>query len=375
LSADTNPSSPPNPASSEPNTRGNRRWVARPSPNSPDQKWTAFVKNHNLYLRERASGKENPLSRDGSADDAYASRVFWSPDSKKLVGLRTKKGQEHKVYLIESSPRDQLQPKLHSFDYLKPGDRIPITKPHLFDVAVQKETPIKDELFANPWPWDAPDPHWAADSSRFTFVYNQRGHQVLRVIAVEAASGEARAIVDEQSKTFIDYNSKFFCHYLDATNEIIWMSERDGWNHLYLYDALQGRVKNPITRGQWVVRGVDRVDDKAREIWFRASGISLTDDPYYIHYFRVKFDGTNLVDLTSSEESEGTHTIEFSPDRGFLIDTYSRVDRAPVIELRSVSDGKRICKLERADISELLRTGWKAPERFVAKGRDDRTDI
>jgi dipeptidyl-peptidase-4 len=299
-----------------------------------------------------------------------ASRVFWSPDSKKLVAMRTLKGQEHKVYLIESSPRDQLQPKLHTLDYLKPGDRISIAKPHLFDVDTRKEIPVKDDLFANPWSIE--DVRWSPDSRRFTFLYNQRGHQVLRLVAVDAESGTARTIIDEQSKTFIDYNSKLFIHFLDSTKEIIWMSERDGWNHLYLYDAESGEVKTQITKGSWVVRTIDRIDDKARQIWFRASGVHPSQDPYYLHYCRINFDGSGLVWLT---DGDGTHTIDYSPDRRFLIDTYSRVDMAPVIELRSAGDGHRICELERADISALRKTGWKTPERFVTKGRDDKTDI
>jgi dipeptidyl-peptidase-4 len=347
-----------------------RRRGERPHADSPDGKWTAFVKDHNLYVRERDSGKEFALSREGNADDSYEDGVFWSPDSNKIVALRTKKGQEHKVYLIESSPKDRLQPKLHSFDYLKPGDRIPLTKPHLFDVAVRKEIAVKDELFPNPW--SVQDVRWSPDSRRFTFLYNQRGHQVLRVVAVAADSGIARAVIDERSKTFIDYNGKFFCRALDETNEIIWMSERDGWNHLYLYDAVAGRVKNQITKGNWVVRGVERVDEKARQIWFRAGGIYPGQDPYYVHFCRINFDGDGLTVLT---DGDGTHTIAYSPDRRFLLDTYSRVDLAPVTELRRVADGNRICELERADASDLLKTGWKTPERFVSKGRDNETDI
>ena len=136
---------------------------------------------------------------------------------------------------------------------------MPITKPHLFDVASKKEIPIRDDLFANPWSIE--EVRWSPDSSRFTFLYNQRGHQVLRVVAVDAATGEARAIVDETSTTFVDYSQKTFLQFLDETDELIWMSERDGWNHLYLIDARTGTVKNPITTGEWVVRGVDRVDD------------------------------------------------------------------------------------------------------------------
>jgi dipeptidyl aminopeptidase/acylaminoacyl peptidase len=369
LTEDKEPAPPDRPA---PETPPRRRRDPLPPPRaaSPDGKWVAFVKEHNLYLRERATDKEFALSRDGKAGDAYSARVFWSPDSTKLVALRTRAGDEHKVYLIESSPRDQLQPKLYSLDYLKPGDRVPVRKPHLFDVAARKEVPVGDELFSNPW--SVEEVRWAPDSRRFTFLYNQRGHQVLRVVAVDPASGAARAVIDEQSKTFIDYAHKSFTHYFDATGEILWMSERDGWNHLYLYDGESGRVKNRVTRGRWVVRGVDRVDDGKRQVWFRASGIYPTQDPYYIHYCRVNLDGSGLVVLT---EGDGTHAVEYSPDGRFLIDTYSRVDLAPVTELRRVEDGALLCVLERADVSALVEAGWRPPERFAAKGRDGQTDI
>jgi dipeptidyl-peptidase-4 len=338
---------------------------------SPDGKWRARVLDYNLVLRQEDGGEELPLTKDGSAEDHYSEEeLFWSPDSTRLAALKTLKGQEHKVYFVESSPSDQLQPKLHWIDYLKPGDRIPQEKPHLFDVLGRKEIPVPDRLFPNPW--SVSHVRWAPDSSRFTFLYNERGHQVLRVIAVDAATGEPRAIVDEQSRTFIDYNGKSFYRLLDDTGEILWMSERDGWNHLYLYDAKSGRVKNPITRGQWVVRGVDRVDPVKRQIWFRAGGIWPGQDPYYVHYCRVSFDGTGLVKLT---EGDGTHSVEYSPGRRYLIDTWSRVDLPPVTELRSAEDGRLISLLERADASRLLAAGWKAPVRFTAKGRDGVTDV
>ncbi len=263
-----------------------------------------------------------------------------------------------------------MQPKLHSHNYAKPGDPLPVQRPQMFDLAGRKSMSVENRLFDNPWSME--DYRWAADSSRFTFVYNQRGHQALRLLAIDTASGAVKPIIDEQSPTFIDYSGKYFLHYLDRTGELIWMSERDGWNHLYLYDAKTGQVKNPITKGPWVVRGVDRVDEAARQIWFRAGGIHPGQDPYYIHYCRVNFDGSGLTVLT---EGDGTHTIDFSPDRRYLFDTYSRVDMPPVTELRRCDDGKLVCELERADWGRLLKTGWKVPERFVAKGRDGTTDI
>jgi len=336
----------------------------------PEEKLVAFIKDHNVFLRDDASGAEWPLTRDGTEDHAYAGSIHWSPDRRRFVVMRQTKGQQRKVHLIESSPKDQLQPKLHSHNYRKPGDDIPTAKSHLFDVGRRAEIPVSDDLF--PTPWSIGEFRWQRDSRRFTFLYNQRGHEVLRIVAVDAETGEAAAIVDETSKTFVDYSQKKYSQYLDDTSEIIWMSERDGWNHLYLYDARTGEVKNQITRGHWVVRRVDRIDHSQRQIWFQAAGIYPEQDPYYIHFCRINFDGSELVILTSGN---GMHSIEYSPDRLHMIDTYSRVDIPPVVELRRTTDGSLVCELERADWSALLATGWQVPERFAAKGRDGKTDI
>jgi len=348
--------------------RGQRRPGSQTQ--SPNGKWSASIKDYNLYMQNLETEEETALTEDGTEEDAYSDRFHWSPDSTKLLVLRTHKGDERKVYLIESSPDDQLQPKLHNYSYLKPGDRIDIHKPHLFDISDKSHVLITDELFPNPW--SISDIRWSPDSSRFTFLYNQRGHQVLRIISVDAKTGEPHAVVDEQSETFIDYSGKQFSHYIDDANEIIWMSERDGWNHLYLYDSETGNVKNQITKGRWVVRRVDNVDEEKRQIWFQAGGIRPEQDPYYIHFCRINFDGSDLVVLT---RSNGTHDITFSPDRRFFLDRWSRVDQPPVTELRSTEDGKVIFELERADWSILLATGWRAAERFDAKGRDGKTDI
>ena len=367
---------------------------------SPDGKWRASIKDYNVMLKEVSSGEETVLTKDGKDDDAYRDRFYWSPDSKYFVAVRVEKGQEHKVSFVQSSPTDQLQPKLVTFDYLKPGDKLPHPRPSLFDVTAKRQIPVSDELFPNPFTESGNmDIRWDKDSSRFTFRYNQRGHQVLRIIGVDiprsnranetlanntdstdkpasdpsaASAATVKAIVDEQSKTFIDYSGKNFLEWLDDTGELIWMSERDGWCHLYLYDARTGKVKNQITKGEWVVRGVDRVDKEKRQIWFRAGGIIPGQDPYYIHYARVNFDGSSLTTLT---EGNGSHTVEFSPDRKFIVDSYTRVDMPAVTELRRAEDGKLVTKLETADVSALKKAGWRAPERFVAKARDGETDI
>ncbi len=342
----------------------------RPNGLSPDGVYRAFVRDNNVGLREENSGKETMLTQDGSAENGYIEEFYWSPDSKKLASIRRKKGQEHPVYFVESSPADQIEPKLHSFNYRKPGDKVDIDRPCLFDVETQIQIPVSDELFANPY--NVFDYHWSPESRRFTFTYNQRGHQILRVVAVDLNNGAAKSVIEETSEKFICYSSKYYCEYLDETDEIVWMSERDGWNHLYLYDGKTGTVKNQITKGPWVVRQVDRVDSDRRQIWFQASGIYPEQDPYYIHYAKMNLDGSGLTLLT---DGDGTHTVQFSPDHRFLVDTYSRVDMPPVHELRRSDNGKKICELERADWSNLLDAGWQVPQRFVAKGRDGKTDI
>ncbi|HWE96148.1 MAG TPA: prolyl oligopeptidase family serine peptidase [Tepidisphaeraceae bacterium] len=337
---------------------------------SPDGKWTLLIRDDNLFLRAK-DGDESALSSDGKPGDGYSlERVWWSPDSQSVAALRVEAGQEHKLYTVESSPADQLQPRLRTLDYLKPGDRIDHPRPRLFHAATHEQIAIKEELFPNPWSIE--NVRWAADSSRFTFVYNQRGHQILRVVAVDAASGAAEAIVDEHGDTFIDYSGKFFCHFV-GDDELIWMSERDGWNHLWLYDAKAGRIKNQITKGEWVVRGIDRVDEDKRQIWFHAGGVRPGEDPYYTHFCRVNFDGTGFVVLT---EGDGTHAMQWSPGRKFFIDTWSRVNQPPVNELRRGDDGNLLCKLEEADATEALSArGGRWPEPFAAKGRDGATDI
>src|SRR5262249_55928235 len=160
-----------------------------------------------------------------------------------------------------------------------------------------------------------------------TFEYNQRGHQVYRVIEVDAASGKARAIVSEEPKTFFYYNNanstlsagKHFRHDVADGKEMIWMSERDGWNHLYLVDGATGAAR-PITKGEWAVRGVEHVDDEARQIWFSAGGMYPGKDPYFQHFYRINFDGSGLTALT---EADAYHDVSFSDDLQFYVDTYS----------------------------------------------------
>jgi len=347
---------------------------------SPDGQREAFIQNFNLYVRATGSRNGTALTADGSEGAAYTLRsAEWSPDSRKIAIYRVTPGYRRIVRYVESSPADQLQPKYMERVYTKPGDVLDLREPVLVDVDAKRAVHVDHTLFPNAY--QMLPLAWRKDSHAFTFEYNQRGHQVYRVIEVDAATGVPRAVISEEPKTFFNYRTangsltdsgKRFRYDVNDGKEIIWMSERDGWNHLYLYDGVTGKVENQITRGPWVVRGVDHVDEAKRQIWFTAGGMDPAQDPYFTQYYRINFDGTGLTKLT---EANGNHVVEWSGDSTYYLDSWSRVDLPTTLALRRASDQKTLMNVEHGDVSALAAAGWRPPEVFVAKGRDGVTDI
>ena len=344
---------------------------------SPDKKWEAYVKDNNLYLsplwdeKEKDKPKEEiALTMDGTANLRYDGwSIIWSPDSRKLATVKVRDVQERRIPLIESSPSSQKQPILQWRDYAKPGDVLPVYLPVLFDVEARKQmalnvTPYENQFYLNLT-------GWREDSRAFTFEFNQRGHQRYVIGEVSAADGSIRHLVDEQTKTFIYYYNNYR-YDLDDGKELLWISERDGWRHLYLIDGTSGQVKRQVTKGEWVLRQVDYVDETNRVVYFTASGFNKGEDPYNLHYCRINLDGTGFTDMTPEN---GNHRVTFSADRSYFTDVYSRPDLPPVSQLKRTSDASVVAGLQRCDVSVLQAEGWQMPEVFCAKGRDGQTDI
>lgn len=336
---------------------------------SPDGKWTAFIKNDNVYVREVATGKEKQLSQDGTLSNYYSSYIQWSPDSKSVVSCRIRPVEKRYVYYVESSPADQAQPKLHKQEYAKPGDELRFKVPCIFEVESGRRLIPSTELFSHQY--ELSGPMWNADSKAITFEYNERGHKVYLVLEMSAVDGSVRTLIEEKEEKYVNY-PRIYRNYLGDGKRIIWSSERDNYNHLYLYDRATGKPLNQITKGEWYVRGVQHVDEANEVIYFSANGMKKGEDPYLIHYYKINFDGSNLVELTPEE---GMHQCWYSSDYKYLVDVYSKVDQAPIAVLRDAKDGKIRMQLDKADISALLANGWKAPEVFSAKGRDGKTDM
>ncbi len=349
------------------------------SKQSPNGKWSLSIDSGRIILHDRDSKTTKALVTKLDELSPFQNQFTWSPDSSAFVVCNTSVVSRRQITIVESSPKDQLQPKLQQLEYIKPGDPLPQPTIVLFRLHDEEFHPhiVDNDLFKTPFTTsERLDVHWSPDSSEFYFDYNERGHQTFRIIAVERESGLARVVVEEKSATFIDYTNKTWRHWVHDSNELLWMSERNNWCHLWLYNSKTGQLKNQITNGSWPVRDVLHVDEQRREIWFMASGLAGSfdreEDPYHLHLCRVDFGGSGFVQLT---EGDGNHAIQFSPDRDFFIDAWSRVDQPKIHELRQCRDGKLVCVLETADISQLLESGWQLPERFSAKGRDGQSDI
>jgi len=356
---------------------------------SPDRQRAAFVRDFNLWVRDEATGRERQLTSDGVPDFAYATNnagwirsdtpvLLWSPDSTKIATFRH---DGRTVGTMAMVGADAARPTVDVWKYPLPGDEsIFEIERVVIDVPSGRVTRLAM----------APDPHrssvcdhvvcagrwadveWAADGRSLAFVSTSRDHKVATLRVADAATGAVRDVLTERAATFVETGNQHSgdlanWRYLPSSNEVIWYSTRDNWGQLYLYDLGTGALKRQITSGEGNVAQVVRVDESARQIWFWGMGREAGRDPYYRHLYRIGMDGTGLTLLTPAV---GNHTVSWSPDNRYIIDTYSTPSTPPVVELRDADTGVLVMPLETSDISALQQTGWKPPVSFSVTCRD-----
>ena len=356
---------------------------------SPDGKWELYIRDFNVWIKENGTNKEYQLSFDGAERAGYG-QVRWSPDSRTIFAMKQYEVDTRQILLAESRPTNQTQPNYRWIDYAKPGDALAQNIPVLFNVETKQQIPFDASSFNNQYSlyFSA----WSPDSKYAIFHYNQRGHQVYQIVAINTETGEYRALVDEQSNTFIYYND-IVTRYLDGGNTLLFTSERDNWRHLYTVDIATGNVKQ-ITKGKWNVREILHLDEEQGIILCYANGLKAKEergnvapgtvsaagkkgkpqgeDPYNKHLIKVEIATGKVTDLTPEN---GHHTVYFNGNYSYFVDNYSRPDMAPVAVLKESGSGKVVLPLQTAKLDRLLETGYTLPEVFVAKGRDGKTDI
>lgn len=349
-----------------------RHWMEVPDEKdgfrmSPDGKSQVYLKDNNLWVK--LNGEERALTTNGDSTYYYSAWGSFSADGRYYATVRIKPAPKHYVYYVESSPKDRLEPVLHKQEYAKPGDLLNYRVPVIVEMATGRVIEPSTDLFKSQYQVTAP--RWDADNEHVTFEFNERGHKTYRVLELSAKTGTVRTLIEEKNDKYINYNRQRRIDLQDG-KRIVWTSERDGRNHIYLYDRQKGQLIRQVTKGEYYVRGIQHVDEKAGIIYFSACGMNKGEDPYLIHYYKIGLNGKGLVCLTPEE---GNHSVTYTEDMVYLIDTYSTVTTPPVTVLRSGKDGKILRTLETADITALEAVGWKAPEVFVAKGRDGKTDM
>lgn len=370
----------------------------RPSPPansrlSPDGSLAVYIRDHNLWVRQMDSGTDMQVTTDGVEDYGYATDnagwthsdrpiLTWSPDGRQVATFQHDSRGVGRMHLVSTKVG---RPELQSWAYPVPGDSVVFS---ISRVIVREGPDGMPQVVRLQMPPDAHrstvsdhiscggnlcDAKWYPDGSHLAFISSSRDHKQAWLRIANATTGEVRTVLEERSDTHIGDAglSSTLWQVLPASNELIWWSQRDNWNHLYLYDLRTGQLKNRITTGEGNVLEVVHVDERARNVYFIASGREEGRDPYFRHLYRIGFNGRNLRLLTPEVAN---HNIVLSPDARYFVDTYSTPDTPPVTVLRNVN-GELLQTLERADVSRLQAMGWKPPTPIRMKARDGVTDI
>lgn len=364
---------------------------------SPDGRWQAFTRDHNVWIRSVGDGQERALTSDGAAKNDYGAPLLspltsagiepapppairWSPDSQRLLFCRVDQRDAPQFHLVQSvNPDGSLRPRLHSYAYPLPGDQtVPLATLFCAHIDGGAAIPVELEPLEVQYhgaPIHADSLWWSHEADTIYFLRQSRGYFQMDLIIIDAATGAARVAITETSATGIDpsiWRGNSSVRVCAGGSRVIWHSPRDGWGHLYLYDADSGELIRPLTSGAFEVSHVKHIDEDAGMVYFTAIGREADRDPYHNYLYRVSLTHEADAELLIPEAAD--HAVAFSPSGACFIDNASTVDQVPVITLRD-ADGQQICELERADISALEATGWQAPERFTAKARDGITDL
>jgi dipeptidyl-peptidase 4 len=358
---------------------------------SPDKTKAAFIRDWNLWVRDMKTGKETQLTTDGVKDYGYATDnagwqlsdnpiLVWSPDSKKIATFQQDQRKDGEMYMV---PVTNGHPVLKAWKYPLVGDKdvtmierviIEVDSPKVIRLKMspdQHRSTLCDDVSCRGGSgWD--DVQWSDDAKQLAFVSTSRDHKQEWVRIADASTGAIREVMGETTAKFFESgNGKVNWKYLSKTNEILWFSERDNWGQMYLYDMATGKLKNQITHGEGNVTQVLQVDEAKRTIYFLGVGKETGRDPYFQHYYSIKFDGKDMKLLTPENAD---HAITPSPDGQYFIDVYSTATQPETAVVRNDS-GKVVVDVAKQDITKLVAAGWVPPIPITMKGRDGKTDI
>ena len=387
---------------------------------SPDQKIVLFGRNYNLYWMDKANYEkalineedstivEHAITTDGKlyfswhSESSYGGGgetnvdieknknkrkpvfAYWSEDAKHFAINKVDNTKVKDLWVINSiaDPR----PTLETYKYWMPGEKeAPVDHLYVFETNGYTHKEINVSLYKDQDVsiWDKTrnintrddefkPTIWLGTNDKMYIARTSRDLKKIDQCVVDVNTGAVKTLIEESLNTSIEIKKPGL---INKGKEIIEWSERDGWGHFYLYDE-NGNVKNQITQGPWHTEDIVAIDEEKRVLYFSANGreqINNTtkEDPYYLHLYKVNFDGSGLQVLNPGNFD---HSFSLNDKKLYFVNNSSRVNTTPVSALYS-SEGKKLMDLETADLSSLLAAGYKFPETFKVKADDGITDI
>ena len=356
---------------------------------SPDGKKSIYIKDYNLWVRNLTNNKTKQLTFDGYEDYGYGINnagwikndrpvLKWSPDSKTITTFRQDARGVGEMYLATTNVG---HPKLEKWKYTLPGDEKIFEIERIF-IQVNSGRIIKFKMGRDyqrstttdhiaDWDGTLLDANFSDDSEKLAFISSTRDHKEAHLQIADVETGDVKSVYTEVAKTYYEsgVSGENWKVFFDS-NEFLWYSEKDDWGHLYLHDLKNGKLKNRITKGDWLVRDVLHVDESSREIFFTGGG-KEEGNPYHIYLYKINFDGSGLTCLTPEK---GTHSINPSDDWNYFTTTYSSTENPPITLLKN-RNGETLKEINRVDISQLNNNNWQKPIEFSVKARDNETDL
>ena len=343
---------------------------------SPDGRWLLGENDFNLYIRSTYDGREVPLTTDGvehvewrigNLDNNRTSTAKWSPDSSRIGVLKRDNREVWKLPIINQLKQND---EVFYVPWTKAGGRQGLTELYVIDVRsrtqVKAQLPVENDRYLVMI-------GWLPDGSELLFTHMTRDHKRLQIMGMNPATGAVRTLVEETQKTFIKGITRFpawdrgIFTLIDGGKQFLFISERDGWDHIYLY-KIDGTLVRRLTTGEWPVLQVQAVDMKGQWVYFTAHA---EPQLYDTHLYRIGLDGKGFKRLT---EGEGIHSAVLSPSMAYFVDTHSSFDRPQAVDVRT-TDGAQVQTLAKADVSALTAAGFKPPEEVILKAADGKTDL
>ena len=310
------------------------------------------------YFEYGNSQNETNVDKEKNKNKRKPAFILWSPDSKHFVKNRTDLRKVKDLWVINSIA--EPRPTLETYKYHMPGEKeAPVEYVDLFNMVskTSKELDIREFKDQDMSIWSANNKVntrdddwrplvWLGTNDKFYFNRTSRDLKRIDICQVDINTNTVKVLVEERMNTYVETRKLGL---VNDGQELIQWSERDGWGHFYLYDG-NGKLKNQITSGSYHCEDIVGIDEKKRVLFFSANGREANEDPYYLHLYRINFDGSGIKLLNPGEFE---NSMKMNDNSLFFVNNFSRVNTVPTSVLYN-AEGRKIMDLEKADLYLLL---------------------